>query len=898
VRDWRFWALLGPFALLTALSLALPRLDADQAITGLMGMHILRGEFPIFFWRQNHAGVPESYGAAVTFALLGPSRVALNLVPSLSALGLLLVLHRTGHALFGREAGLLAMLFATIVSPYVASHYVLARGYYVEHLLLGGLVLLGAALWLARALTEPARSRVLIVMGLAGGVGLYCGFQIVAALVPAGLALLFVDPRLPLRRGFWLGVGAFAAGSAPFWAYNLTHDWATFATGARFRGGHSAGEATWLLLADHLPVVLGVKEYVGSPPYLPGPLAWIPPLVAGAAVALLLGRAVLAGGRLRRDPARAGEALLVLALAVVLGVVWAGRYVQVPRYVLPVAPILALVLARACQLVWRWSRVGTALAVVAYLGAVGAGLASDLAVLWPSARAAYWRGQADDAALFALLRERGLTQVYAYDYWLAPRLTFDAAESILVAEPFRDRHPAYTRAVDASRRVAYVSRGRLESFERWMEASGIAARRSDVGAYSVYWSFTPPPAGRPLPRAEWTVTATAGHGEPAHLIDGRLESGWASAGGPGGSARIVVDLGLPQPVAGVTLVTDHPRRLPHTLDVSLDGKRAVRVETGGFTVAWRNDAPRTVPGHTLTVRFAPAEARHVTLTDLGPGGAWAVAELFVLAPSEALSGTPADARVADGERLEAAGAVGPAFARYREVMRAHPDDPAGYTGFARLAAEVGLHQPGPPAAQAARYARFGLTDRARALYAHVAGRLPGGVTHAELAERLAALAASEGDATEAARLRAEVEAARRASRPVGATFGRLVALTGYDAPARPVRPGETLVLTYHWRLLGSSRELVFAYTHLRGERYRFSDDRPVPRPIPGLGNGPQHVVEARGVVVPPDAPPGRYQVVLGVWEPEARRHLRRWWAGLVPTSRETVELEPIEVLPR
>jgi hypothetical protein len=143
-----------------------------------------------------------------------------------------------------------------------------------------------------------------------------------------------------------------------------------------------------------------------------------------------------------------------------------------------------------------------------------------------------------------------------------------------------------------------------------------------------------------------------------------------------------------------------------------------------------------------------------------------------------------------------------------------------------------------------------------------------------------------------------VEAARRASRPVGATFGRLVALTGYDAPARPVRPGETLVLTYHWRLLGSSRELVFAYTHLRGERYRFSDDRPVPRPIPGLGNGPQHVVEARGVVVPPDAPPGRYQVVLGVWEPEARRHLRRWWAGLVPTSRETVELEPIEVLPR
>ena len=124
--------------------------------------------------------------------------------------------------LFGHGVGLLGILFTTVVSAYVAANYTLARSYYVEHLLVGQVVLLGAALWLARPLSEPARCRVAIAMGLAGGLGLYFNFQIVDALVPAALALLLVEPRLPLRRAAWLGVGAFALGSLPFWAYNLT----------------------------------------------------------------------------------------------------------------------------------------------------------------------------------------------------------------------------------------------------------------------------------------------------------------------------------------------------------------------------------------------------------------------------------------------------------------------------------------------------------------------------------------------------------------------------------------------------------------------------------------------------------------------------------------------------
>jgi 4-amino-4-deoxy-L-arabinose transferase-like glycosyltransferase len=294
-RDWRFWTLLGLLALLLALPLAFPRLDADQAVTGLMGAYVLRGEFPVFFWMQDHAGVPESYVAAPLFFLLGVSRRVLDVVPALATVALVLAVYRTGAVLFGHGTGLLAMLFTTWVSAYAAANYTLARSYYVEQLLVGQIVLLGAALWLARSLSEPARCRIAIAMGLAGGLGLYFNFQIIDTLVPAGLALLLVEPRLPLRRAAWLGIGAFLLGSLPFWVYNLTHDWATFRTGVRYQGQFPGIGATRILFIERLPVLLGVKAGSHEPPHLPGLLAWTIPMVIGAAVAWSWASPVCAG---------------------------------------------------------------------------------------------------------------------------------------------------------------------------------------------------------------------------------------------------------------------------------------------------------------------------------------------------------------------------------------------------------------------------------------------------------------------------------------------------------------------------------------------------------------------------------------------------------------------------
>ena len=903
-QDWRFWAVFGLLGLLLALHLAFPRLDSDQAVTGLMGVYVLRGEFPIFFWMQDHAGVPESYVAAPLFFLFGISRRVLDLVPALGTLALALAVYRTGAVLFGRGVGLLGVLFTTVVSAYVAANYTLARSYYVEHLLVSQVVLLGAALWLARPLSEPARCRVAIAMGLAGGLGLYFNFQIVDAVVPAVLALLLVEPALPVRRAAWLGLGAFGLGSLPFWAYNLSHDWATFATAARFQGRLTGTETARVLFFDLLPVLLGVRAATDQPAHLPGPLAWTIPLIAGGAVALLLVRVVRGLGRLRREPARAGEALLLAGVAVTLSVIWYGGYVLVPRYLLPLVPLLALVLARAAQLTWRWTRAGTVAWVVVYLVAVGVDLVPDITALHPEARARYRQEREADARLFAFLRATDRQRAYALDYWLAPRLTFEARTEIIVAQPFNDRYPPHTQAVDASPRPAYVIQAGVETFRHRLAALGGTARERAVGDYRIFYDFAPPPDAVPLARSGWSVRASEGRGEAASVVDARLETGWSSARGPEGSAWLEVGLGVERWLSGVTLVTDRAERIPDDLVVMTDATGPQPIATlipQGLAPRWVNGAPRITPSRTLTIRFEPVSARSIRLVEQGTDRGWSVAELFLLSPETLPASPGADPLVQEGRWLENAGQPGPALVRYYKAMRHAPDDPAGYEAFARLSTALRASTRSP-VDYAARLVSHGLAREARVVYAEVTRALGSNRVHRELWRLRARLAAADGDSHEAARLDAQADATRTPARPVGALLGRVAELVGYDVTPEPLRAGEAVDLTTHWRLRAAPSRGLMVWVHLRADDRpdkqgtRFGDDFPLPDLLPDLGRGPQHVTVRRRVSVPADAVPGRYRLVAGVWNPASGRRLHRWWRGLVPTRETTIELGRVEIV--
>src|SRR4029077_15799800 len=109
-----------------------------------------------------------------------------------------------------------------------------------------------------------------------------------------------------------------------------------------------------------------------------------------------------------------------------------------------------LVLARAAQLTWRRTRVGTIAWVTVYMAAVSMDLLPDITALRPEARDQYRQEREADAQLFAFLRANDFRGGYSFARCLAPALPFAARAELIIAEPFNDRYPPHTRAVDQS----------------------------------------------------------------------------------------------------------------------------------------------------------------------------------------------------------------------------------------------------------------------------------------------------------------------------------------------------------------------------------------------------------------------------------------------------------------
>ena len=490
-------------------------------------------------------------------------------------------------------------------------------------------------------------------------------------------------------------------------------------------------------------------------------------------------------------------------------------------------------------------------------------------------------------------------------YWLAPRLTFEAPD-IIVAQPFNDRYPPFTLAVDRSSRPAYVVQAGVETFRAWMEAIRVTAREETAGGYRIFHDFTPPPDTRPLALTPFTVSASPGRGDAASALDGDIDTGWSSGRGGTGPAWMEVDLGAERLVSGVTLVNDRAERVPDDFVVMVERagtgwRQVAALAPQGVTARWENDAIRITPSRTLTVRFEPVAVRRIRLVEKGAPAPWSVAELFVLGP--AAPGSPPDpiaVLVEEGRRLENGGQLGPALQRYHEAMRRGPDDPAGFDAFARLSTVL-RDSARAPLEYAARLVDLGLLGDARAAYADAVRILGPGRVHVELWRLRARLAAADGDAQETTRLGAEADAALTPPHPVDAVMGGQAELVGYDVRPEPLTAGKTAGVTTHWRLYRAPWSRLMVWMHFRADertephRTRFGDDYPLTGFLPELGVAPQHVSIERQLAVPDDATAGRYRIVAGLWSPGTGWRLRRWWRGILPTLDTTLELGRVDV---
>ena len=135
--------------------------------------------------------------------------------------------------------------------------------------------------------------------------------------------------------------------------------------------------------------------------------------------------------------------------------------------------------------------------------------------------------------------------------------------------------------------------------------------------------------------------------------------------------------------------------------------------------------------------------------------------------------------------------------------------------------------------------------------------------------------------------------------PTEAVLGERARLLGYDLEPMQVTPGEALTLTLYWQALAEMETAYKAFVHLidpngriRGQR----DQHPLDGQAPTTSWVPGEVLRDRyRITLSPEAPPGRYTLRVGLYDPLTWQRLPRT-AG--PGGADYIELDPgLEVSP-
>jgi hypothetical protein len=224
---------------------------------GTLAELAIRGvEFPLRFYYDNAAGqILAGYLTVPSFLVLGPSYLALKLVPFVLGFGTLILLHAFLRANFGRRAANLGAFLFTLGPPTLVKYSVICSGNHFENLFFS---LLAVACFY-RLHAQPENRGRLFASAFTAGLAL---FVFLGALIPVGiLAGMHVGLR-GLRRALRdlpIALAAFALGILPLVALNaLTSGRAFGFLNAKFSdeivSAHGGVlERTWEFVAVHLP---------------------------------------------------------------------------------------------------------------------------------------------------------------------------------------------------------------------------------------------------------------------------------------------------------------------------------------------------------------------------------------------------------------------------------------------------------------------------------------------------------------------------------------------------------------------------------------------------------------------------------------------------------------------
>jgi hypothetical protein len=495
------WMLIAVMiGILIRLALIIPsgwRMDYDEAMVGLLGLRVLRGEFMTFIPAQATLGAIEPYLLAPLFGLLGATPLAVRILSLLLSAAYIVTVGLLARTAFDEQVGIIAAVLAAIAPPYMLVTGMKIWGSTIETLVLGNVLLLVTYTAL-NAQANPNRAyRIPLQMGLIGGVMFWIAWLGFYYFVPVGVMLLWRG-REAIRRGWWAGLIGCAIGSAPFWVFNLTQDWATFAT---ITGRPENTVINYDLIVQDMFTNLYQRMVTGDSYWGLTTSRWliVPPVIYGVGLIALMASVRLWHGESGKN-LRWMLAIFVIAVPVLYvlsgygqgalnewGLDATGRYVLMLHSVLPIG-VAALIVH-----LWRAGFAGFRLAgAVLLVGTIGVNLLgvwrTDPVKAFDSPY--YDRLPISLDALVDYLDEQQIRHVWV-DNGIGHVLMFQTQERILAADYYDTyltygflRFPDVLAEVEAAERTAFVVPvyvGQIEPpIERALNDARIVYESADV----------------------------------------------------------------------------------------------------------------------------------------------------------------------------------------------------------------------------------------------------------------------------------------------------------------------------------------------------------------------------------------------------------------------------------
>ena len=632
-------------AAVRALYMLAPPFDSDVSVVGLMGMHVLDGEFSPLFWGQHYGGSLESFLAAGLFSVFGKSVYVLDAVPALVSLVQLVLLYLLGRDLFGRRVGLIAAGLAALGPFLLVANSVSARGINIETLTLGTLILWITVRMLKAGPDHPRQVWYCLAYGITAGVGTWTHALFLYFLPPTFLMLWWADPRLVLRPRFALLFLAFLLGVSPFVIHNIQTHGGTLYYMSHPRPNSGFLNNLWIYLSRGLPVIGGVLDAWGK--------VWQVPVLAQ--VVLFFSVAVwltALGGwaknlwlRLTKSPQADGSETLVLTFvctAVVfsgVGGADSGSF----RYLLSLFAIWPLAVGYFFKTVsargkWGGRAAGLIVLSMAVLNLTGSVINSPA---WNKDQRDIWANlNKVHEELAGFMNSHKLRYAYVSNYWLGMRGTFLTREKIILIPFFKERHPPYRQALLRSDRFAYAMDGESNT-KRIKEALTALHADFKVAKVQNFWVFydikAPAYAVRTLSPLGLRVSGASAYPAASTIWDQNANTRWSTEAAQKPGQFIELDLGRETPdVCQVLVFSGSLQDMPDRLEIkaSLDHVHWETLAKNSCPIPffWSGGKPVSlnfVPWQEF--RFAPHAARYIRLEQKGKRKVfwWSVLEVVV-----------------------------------------------------------------------------------------------------------------------------------------------------------------------------------------------------------------------------------------------------------------------------